>query len=113
MRTYTILGQPVGQARPKFYRCGPRVGVYEPEASVLYKRTIRDQLLRQRPYRHEPGEPLWVDICSYMRPPQRRPRSRQYPATVPDADNLIKILLDGGNEILWHDDCQILSLIHI
>jgi Holliday junction resolvase RusA-like endonuclease len=25
----------------------------------------------------------------------------------PDIDNLLKFVMDAGNKVLWHDDCQI------
>ena len=29
----------------------------------------------------------------------------------PDIDNLLKFVLDAGNKILWHDDCQVYKVI--
>ena len=33
------------------------------------------------------------------------------PVKRPDLDNYVKAILDGANEILWHDDSQIVDLL--
>lgn len=42
-----------------------------------------------------------------------RPKSvkRPYHTVKPDVDNLVKAVLDNGNEILWKDDRQIVQII--
>ena len=28
----------------------------------------------------------------------------------PDIDNMLKFIMDSGNNVIWHDDCQIWSV---
>jgi len=50
---------------------------------------------------------LHVDLTFFI----KRPKTvrRKYPTVKPDIDNFEKAIYDALNEILWHDDCQIVS----
>jgi Holliday junction resolvase RusA-like endonuclease len=44
------------------------------------------------------------------RPSSVKPWKRPYPTVKPDLDNLLKLLKDAANKIIWKDDAQIVEL---
>jgi hypothetical protein len=60
--------------------------------------------------------PLCVEICFHLPYPKLPKRKlsalwEKQPVSKPDVDNLVKFYLDAANQILWHDDRQITSII--
>jgi len=57
------------------------------------------------------NDPFKCDLIFYKRRPKRISAEylKEYPARVPDEDNLGKLIKDAGNEILWTDDARIVS----
>ena len=48
-QTFTILGDPRPQGRPRFYRRGNFVGAYDPKKSREYKQTLAAQIAAHNP----------------------------------------------------------------
>jgi Holliday junction resolvase RusA-like endonuclease len=63
-------------------------------------------------------EPVSVSIAIGLPIPQSWSKKKQAlaranalrPCSRPDIDNYIKAVFDGGNEIIWKDDSQVVSL---
>jgi len=54
--------------------------------------------------------PLLMQIGCYFKKPKSAPKTRRCPTVKPDIDNIVKLVLDAGNGILYDDDKQIVSL---
>lgn len=55
------------------------------------------------------AQPVLLNVSFVYVKPKRE--KKVYRAKRPDIDNLIKLVLDAGNGILWEDDVQVVSLI--
>ncbi len=105
----TVLGSPVAQGRPKFFRRGNFVGCYDPGKSKSWKETVKWQAIEQKP--------VIMEGALSMRLLFRLPRPKTLPKKViehtkkPDLDNLCKAVKDALKGICYHDDSQIVELI--
>ncbi len=121
---FSVPGEPVGKGRPRFRIVTPRgddgrpdysaqfVTVYTDKETENYEKAIGWRArgaLRGRP----PMEtPVHVAVVIRSTPPQSWPQWKQQaalqgmiaPTTKPDADNVIKAVLDGLNTVAWTDD---------
>lgn len=115
--TFTITGEPVGKARPRF---NPRSGnkPHTPAKTVAYERLIQWEYLRQcKNYRFPDNVPLRLDIVAYYGIPKSESKKRQEamakgylrPTKKPDYDNVQKIVGDALNNTAYKDDSQIVD----
>ena len=116
---FTVLGEPTGKGRPRFTRNGPYVKTYTPDATVSYENLIKMEYRRQcRDFKFEDNDQLDVRITAYYGIPKSKPKKTQKlmeehilrPLKKPDADNVIKVVLDSLNKIAYHDDTQVVDL---
>jgi Holliday junction resolvase RusA-like endonuclease len=112
--TYTILGPPIPQARPRILRNGIH---YDPRAKD--KQKIREELLFQRNTFKESiiKDPIFLRVLFSMSIPNSLSKKKQslligQPCIKRngDIDNLIKLVLDCCKNILFLDDAQVFSL---
>ena len=119
---FTVPGDPQGKARPRLGRGGR---TYTPDATMRYERAVAAAAraavagaIRNGLEVDRAG--LWrVHITAFTARPASRPRDlvaglwksgRAVPRrTKPDADNILKAVLDALNGIVWHDDAQVVS----
>lgn len=116
---FSILGTPTGKGRPRFYR-GRAV---TPKKTRDYEALVRHEAQQalehmvQLPNFEAPCE-VSIDVY-YLVPKSYTKKQRQQIAESgawvvrpgkPDLDNAIKLLLDGMNGIVYHDDVQVVSL---
>ena len=111
-----VMGEPVAAGRPRFSRRGGFVKAYDPKKSRKYKEEIKKQASKQLSKDYQPfSGAIKVEICVY-RKIQKSVSKKEYarrlsnevrPTVKPDADNYIKIILDGLNGLVWLDDNQI------
>jgi len=112
---FTIPGTPQGKARPRLGKSR----VYTPTKTVKY-----EKLIQFYAYQAMKGKPIFdwavtVNMYIFM----QRPRSwsnKKYltmnnaefftPITKPDIDNVIKVVFDAINKIVWNDDKQVTAL---
>ena len=106
MLSFIILGVPVPQGRPKFFRRGNLVGVYDPPAS---KKAKADFILQARKYK--PIKPfegaIWLDLFFYMPRPKGLGKKITKHIKKPDIDNLCKLAIDSMKGEFFKDDSQI------
>ena len=112
----TITGEPVAAGRPRFSSRGGFAKAYDPKKSRDYKKMIKKQAMQQLPDDYQPIDyQNEVDINVY-RSIQKSVSKKEYarrlsnevrPTVKPDADNYVKIILDGLNGLVWLDDNQI------
>jgi Holliday junction resolvase RusA-like endonuclease len=103
-----VHGTPVAQGRPRFFRRGNFVGVYDPEKSKSWKETVKWQAIQQN--KKYFNEALTMHLEFYLPRPMSLPKKVIYPIKRPDIDNLIKGVKDALKGICYRDDSQIISL---
>lgn len=112
---FRVNGTPRGKARPRFTKHGR---AYTPQSTRQYEAEIRDAALQAATrYRWvKTDEPLRVYVCAWFAVPQSFNKEKRaaaesgdlYPTKKPDADNIAKCL-DALNDVLWHDDKQVVE----
>lgn len=113
---FTIMGDPVGQGRPRFARRRGYVQTYDPPKSREYKARIAQSF--QRAYMGDPlAKPIRLTIKAYFSVPRSYSKSRtracleglEKPAKKPDFDNIAKGVCDALNGLAYQDDKQIVQ----
>lgn len=116
---FTVLGEPVGKGRPRFRNAGNFVQTYTPEKTVNYETLVQLEYRRQcHDFKFEKEIPLDVRITAYYGIPKSASKKKAQlmrdrkirPIKKPDADNVIKAILDALNKIAYHDDTQVADL---
>tara|TARA_S200002703_G_scaffold41633_1_gene36141 strand:+ start:1278 stop:1796 length:519 start_codon:yes stop_codon:yes gene_type:complete len=118
--SFVVPGEPVPKGRPRFYARGGRVHVMTPEATVAYEKRVA-AAARQAAndiggWRVGQRVPLSLDVISVHKRPGRLFRIadegfRAPKTTKPDADNVLKAVMDGLQRAqLFNDDSQIASV---
>ncbi len=116
---FTVLGEPTGKGRPRFAKNGPYVKTYTPDETVSYENLIKTEYRRQcRDFKFDDTDQLDVRITAYYGIPKSKSKKMQKkmedhvlrPLKKPDADNVIKVVLDSLNKIAYHDDTQVVDL---
>lgn len=119
---FMVMGDPVGQGRPRFTTIGGHVKAYDGKGSVEEKAAIR--LMAQEAMRKQnwafPSQdmPITVQIISYRKVPKSKQRwfaeaglqEDIFPLAKPDADNVVKLYLDAMNGVVYPDDKQVYNL---
>jgi len=110
-RTITIPGKPIAKARPRFYRRGKFVGTFNCQETEEGR--MKWEIAHQ--FNREPiptGLPIILQAVFYM--PIAVSMSKKRLAEInyshvkrPDCDNLLKMIKDCGNGVLWVDDSQV------
>lgn len=113
---FSVAGQPVGKARPRF----SRTRVYTPTKTVHYEALIRsaakDAMCGFPPVANDVA--FDVEIEAYYAVPASWSKKRRLsalqgvdrPMTKPDLDNVAKAVLDGMNGVVFEDDKQIVGM---
>jgi len=117
--TWTVPGQPVGKARPRFARIGAFVRTYTPKATATYENLIKLSYLDAAGPASNPSTG-WVRLsiqAVFARPASHygtgRNAGRLKPGAPvcytqkPDCDNLLKAVLDALNGVAYADDRQV------
>ena len=110
----TIPGRPVPKGRPRL----GKHGVYTPETTAEAEKVLQVCFKQACPVPLEGS--LELGVSFYFRRPDSW-RKEQRTATDedgaepwrlgrPDLDNLLKLLKDAGNGILWKDDAQVVKI---
>lgn len=110
---FVIPGDPVGKGRPRFVRATGHT--YTPERTKNYEDLIR---LRY-PGGMFPGD-AHIRLCvdAYFGIPRSKPKKERKkmltgeirPAKKPDADNIVKSIMDGLNGTAYADDAQVVEV---
>lgn len=115
MQEFFVPGPPRGKARPRVTVRGGHAHAYTPETTADYEWLVRHCYKAQTPE----GTPLQgavrVEIEAVFAIPQSARRAdraamlagEKLPIKKPDADNIIKIILDALNGLAWADDAQV------
>mgnify|MGYP001586514768 CR=1 FL=1 len=110
----TVDGKPIAKGRPRFGKGGH---TYTPEITGNAEEIMQGEM-RQACATPLEG-PLQLSVVFCFRRPKSWPKAQRdavdnghEPMHVgkPDLDNLVKLVQDAGNGILWRDDAQIVRL---
>ncbi len=116
MYEFEMIGEPVGKARP---RMNTRTGrAYTPTNTKLYEYSLRQWFIRKYPYFVPIESRVKVTIIAYFGIPKSTSKKKVAemlagnisPTKKPDADNIIKIVLDAMNNFAFKDDTQVTKL---
>ena len=125
--TFFIHGDPKGQPRPRAFarKMGAKyvARVYDSDVADEWKRAV-DLAIVLAFSEHKPafveGQPIEVVATFWMRRPKLhfnahgfvKPSAPVRHAQKPDADNLVKLVLDRitRSELIWRDDSQVAYL---
>lgn len=97
---FTIKGEPVSKARPRFTSYGSKTHSYTPEKTLSAERAMAAAFLKACPQKGTDADAAFgVSAHFYNGTRQRR-----------DVDNMLKLVLDGLNKIAWPDDVQVIEV---
>ena len=117
-----ILGEPVGEGRPRAVRMGPRVRVHAAPKSAMWRAVAAQQMAAEWGDRSPWSAMCGVSVTAYMPRPKSRPKdvsketwksgSTVSRAQKPDVDNIAKAVLDAIVQAgIIADDTQVVRLI--
>ena len=114
MITFGIPGPPQGKGRPKF---GKGI-VYTPIKTVSYESLIKVQAFNAMKGKNIYHCAVKVAMMIYMPVPGSWSKKKQtlalehylVPTVKPDLDNVVKVVFDAINNIVWDDDKQVAML---
>ena len=110
----TIPGKPIAKGRPRMGRNGR---VYTPERTRGAEESLQWALREGCPVPLE--GPLEMEVTFSFRYPKSWPKAKREAVEEgthpwynrrPDLDNLLKLLTDAGNGVLWKDDTQVVAV---
>lgn len=113
---FEMIGDIVGKARP---RMNTRTGrAYTPTNTKLYEYSLRQWFLMNYPNFKPIESRVKVTIIAYFGIPKSTSKKKEAemlqgnisPTKKPDADNIIKIVLDAMNKFAFNDDTQVTKL---
>lgn len=108
-----IPGKPHAQGRPRAARIGKRVRMYDPPASVEWKRAAAVLMRVARGREALLCGPVSVEIAAVFASQKggfKGRATRGWYVARPDGDNIAKAVLDAGTGVLWVDDAQVVDL---
>ena len=112
MTSYIVHHEPVGQPRHRISTRGGFSKMYLPSRHPVhgFKRAIR--LAVGKPVKHKGAVEIVVNAW-FSRPKSKTWKRKPMPAyrhtSKPDADNVLKAVLDALNGVAWIDDAQIVT----
>lgn len=118
MISFTIPGQPQGKGRPRIGSIGGHARMFTPAKTVAYEGLIAFAARQAMDGRPQLEGPLCVNLFLDCQVPASWSAKKRtaalagavMPTTKPDADNVLKAVLDGCNAVLWRDDVQVVDV---
>lgn len=113
-----LLGQPCGKGRPRFTKTGH---TYTPEKTATYENRLASQAVKAVRGVTPIILPVAISIEAYFEIPKSWGKKKTNEAlqgdllhvSKPDIDNVIKIVLDALNGIVYKDDAQVCSIMAV
>lgn len=115
MISFFIEGQPVAKGRPRF----GRGRAYTPAKTRAYELLVHLRAKEAMVGKAASLKPIKLRLVIGMAVPEswsdtktrRALLGEILPASKPDLDNIIKIIGDGCNHVVWYDDSQIVQCV--
>lgn len=108
---FTVPGQPIGKARPRATAVNGRPRMYTPKTTADYEKQVAEEAMPLFP------EPLAcavrLRVVAFFAMPKSWSQKKRaaleghFHTQKPDADNVLKVIKDGLNEVAWIDDAQV------
>lgn len=119
MIDFTIPGTPVAKGRARSFRHGDQIRHVTPDKTVRYENLVAHQANIAMGAASPLEGAVRLCVMAYFPIPASWSKTRQKAALdgfehvtkKPDIDNIVKSLCDGMNGIVFHDDCQVVSLV--
>lgn len=119
MITFTVPGEPVAKARARITISGGRAHAYTPAKTAAYEQLVAVYAAAAMKNAPLLEHPVRLHLGIYCKVPGTWSKKRradalagiERPAKKPDLDNVVKILADGMNGIVWVDDAQVVELV--
>lgn len=113
---FEIPGHPTALKRARIGRRGAFARMFDPKENREAKDTLAVFAVRAMNGRAPLEGPLTLTATFYFVRPKSKTRKRPpdpfpYPSGKPDTDNLIKLISDGMNGIVYRDDAQIVTVL--
>ncbi len=119
---FTVLGETVGQGRPRFSTRGGFVKTYDPKKSREEKAAVRliaQQAMQEQGWTYPSQDmPISIEIVSYRGCGKSKLRwfveaanmGLVVPLTKPDIDNCEKLYMDALSGVVYPDDKQVYKI---
>ena len=111
---FNIPGKVSGKGRPRFARRGKFVATYTPEKTKAMESIVKECAAKEMISKDLLTGPVSLVIRVYLHHPQRWSKKNKDAAYwvigKPDADNIIKLIGDSLNGIVFTDDSQVASI---
>jgi Holliday junction resolvase RusA-like endonuclease len=105
-KVYTIIGQPIALARPRFTQRNGAPHVFDSQAQAKAGTQIQLKFQHKDPII---TYPMHINIAFFFGVTTRHKHGDPH-SIKPDLDNLIKWVLDNSNGIIFKDDSLVVSL---
>ena len=109
--SFTIPGRVKGKGRPKFARRGRFITAYTPADTMSCEAMVKSFASQAMAGRTPFQGPLALDVTVTLNTPQSWSKKRKaeafYVTGKPDVDNVVKLIGDALNGIVWGDDSQL------
>jgi len=102
--------KPQGQARPRAVSVNGKARVFKPKKDLGMEALIQVLVVDRDPPKFDGPIKLTLDFV-LKRPKSVPVKKRKYPTVKPDLSNMIKLVEDACNGILYDDDKQIVNLV--
>lgn len=120
MINFEVMGEPVGKGRPRFSMVNGHAMAFTPAKTASFENLVK--LSYSQKYSglsFSKGEQISAVITAYFSVPKsasKKARANMLsgavrPVKKPDADNIIKSILDALNGIAYYDDSQVVNVI--
>jgi len=106
---FFVPGKPVAKQRPRFTSRGKFGRAFTPPETVNYEALVKMCALEASRPDLPMESAVGVVLTIHVERPRSAPKRVRYPVKRPDADNVVKSILDGMNGILYRDDSQVVT----
>lgn len=118
---FEVSGKAVPQARPAASHIGGVYRRFDPPKCREYKAKVRESLYLQCPPKLNGGAvysgAVAIEVKEFRAMPSSWNKAKRLdalagrikPVSKPDTDNILKIVKDALNGVLWKDDAQVVS----